>query len=756
MIFRPPVDPVFVCVMLAVALVMGVVAYRTILVELTSVSMRGAWAGLAVLRTLAIVGVAFIGLGPTTLQERPIDTASGAVHVLIDGSASMCVDDIIVDRRRFTRADLANRWIEKLLDSEVTTSIRLHRIGEEWTPLTGAAPAVAPTDDASRLVDQARRVIQSARPGDEMLLLTDGHDTTEADWISIAEDANERELRVHAAPLGRDDPVADLAVRLLPDRSSVFRDQSLILRGDIRRRGFDEREVTVELYQNDRLIDQRMVRLQQSRTPIDYTVVPTPFDESASSGLAAFRLEVTPLPGERWTENNTRHAFVRVNAERIRVVLFENEPYWDSRYLIAALRRDTQVELTTVIGLGPSERLTRFAPGDESDWAGAPLSTPPVTAEALARFDVIVLGRGIERWFPGSAAIALATFVEARGGAIVFARGRPVGSDSSDAGQETRRILESIAPVRWGDDRATVTGVEVTPEGRSRPPLNFGSLGDTESILTELPGLIARTRVESRRSLSEIWLRAESDTGTGADADADAALVATVQSGNGRTLAVLTDGLWRWAFVSPETDSYRSVYESFWARTVRWLVGAADLLPGQDVALSVDRTAAAPGDRVRITATMRFAPDDWSPPVVIVTLPSGESTPVALSSEQRGPDRFTGEFVPAEEGVHLVEYSDEEVSAAPVTTRFAVHASSVERLETSSRPEELRALAESTGGEVFEHDDWDEFTESIRKTAQARIVLPRPQDAWPRWWFLAALLGLLSSEWLIRRRLGWT
>src|SRR5690606_1143757 len=105
------------------------------------------------------------------------------------------------------------------------------------------------------------------------------------------------------------------------------------------------------------------------------------------------------------------------------------------------------------------------------------------------------------------------------------------------------------------------------------------SVAPTRAILTELPGLIAATRVEREKAASLVLLRQ-------APADGQTpgmAAVAHARVGRGRVMAVMGEGLWRWAMLPPDRAALDPVYDLFWSRAVRWLATGGEFLPGQDV-----------------------------------------------------------------------------------------------------------------------------------------------------------------------------
>src|SRR5690606_14305778 len=152
-------------------------------------------------------------------------------------------------------------------------------------------------------------------------------------------------------------------------------------------------------------------------------------------------------------------------------------------------------------------------------------------------------------------------------------RGRPVELGTPQGAAVWER-LGPLSPISWADELVRGAPLELTPEGQAQSPLDLGPLG-AEDWLAELPGALATVRRHDDRSLASIWLRQRPlDPDTPA-----AAAVAHQRVGRGQVLAILSQGLWRWAFLPPDRSGLDAVYPTFWTRTIRKLAQSPDLLP---------------------------------------------------------------------------------------------------------------------------------------------------------------------------------
>jgi len=750
-----PIVPIgFALVVIGVAVVLSwrvcyCIPRRVANTDRVSFLVRSIWFGM---RFVVVGGLGVVLLGPSVVREN-LDTYLDRPVVLfaVDTSQSMCVEDAVgLDGGAVGRLDgVRAHWLSEAFLAKLREVAQPRFYAFDETLREVGPGALKAGGRSTLLTEHIATLLRRDRGAVGVVLLTDGHDTSGDDPKLLASMASESGMPIHVVPTGLETRRPDVAVRLTADQSVVFSGQATNLRAEIEQTGFDDRSITVVLRQNDEVIDRRSVVLDGARTRVVFPVEPSGMEDErgdGEEGLCSYEIEVSPFPDEAVDENNRRHAFVRVTGEPIRVVLFENEPYWDTTFLIRTLRADAQVDLTTVIGMGRVQRVQRETVDEEV------LFPEPLTEEWLSGFDVVLFGRGVERWFYGEALGAFERYLTRQGGTVVLARGVPVGDNTTVEGRAALDVIARYSPVRWG--KGLIEGGVLERElGRPvESTVDFGALGDTDSILSVLPGMLAQTKVEGELALSNVWLR----TSHGEEWSGSAA-VATRRVGRGRVLAIMVDGLWRWAMLPSWYEDLDSVYDLFWMRTIRWLAGSGEMLPGRDVGLSVDRLTLEPDEVQTISVRTRVMEPGVFEPVLTVVGPDGREhsleAMVDRSASTSAIRRYTALYTPGDEGVYVVRLENAIAEKVPGTfsCRFAVYDSNRERLDTSARPGVLEHLADSTGGVVFPVDQPERFLEYVTKWRQAERVDFRPEPIWDRWWIFTVVVLLLCIEWGWRR-----
>lgn len=764
-VYRPPLSPWLIGAMVALALIAAAAAYA----RAAGDGGRVRAAALAGLRLLALAGVAWVLAGPSVMRGVEPGDRQPRISVLVDTSASMTERDVesSVDEsdEPMTRFDaIAQHWLEPAFLGALGERARLELLGfdESIHRLEpGQAAAHDPDGEGTHLLAAIERIVRANDAPDVAVVLSDGRDTRDAMSDRLLGRLAEGTTRLFTVPLGAPHRGPHLALEAWPEADVLHAGESTTIHAAVSQHGYADREIGVGLYHDGERIDARRIAFDDDRAArrVRFDVTP-PGPGPRSVALREYELRLGGAEGLEAADGSSQEhhrdrVFVQVSRERIRVALLEGEPHWDTRFLARVLRRDRRVALDAVHALG-AERTLQL-----TDEQGERLALDALDAEALGRFDVVILGKGAERFFPGNRAALLKQYIREHGGALVLARGRPFDMET-DRGREAMAHLEPVAPVTWGEGELSRLRVALTPEGAQSPLLALdealaepGDDGDDEQmLLTRWPQMIAATRIESTRAASEVLLRQAAK----GQAPAMASLV-HARAGRGRVLAVLSDGLWRWALLADDEQAERGVYELLWRRAMRWLAADGDFLPGQDVALTLDRTVAEPDEPVNVSVATRHAPEGFDPVLMRVD-PAGARHRVRLERAPESATEWRGTLRAAEPGVHRLELhapdQPELASAeAPIVSHLAVRRRSIETLDTAARPEVLETLAERSGGASLALDETDRLLEFVRDLGQARRVAREPAYAFARWPAFAMIALCLGLEWLLRRRSGW-
>jgi uncharacterized membrane protein len=604
------------------------------------------------------------------------------------------------------------------------------------TDLAGALDAVASGSGGS-----TRRLAGA-------LVVSDGADNAAlAEGLGPEARAKLRALGVpvNAVAVGRGSP-RDLAIERLAVDEFAFVRNTVTVEATLRARGFSDEEVRVVLRREGAVVASTTVRLERGR---DRYTVPLSFAPDVT-GTFVFTVAAPVFAGEAVAENNARSFVLRVIRDRVRVLLVAGRPSWDVRFLRGLLKQDPNVDLVSFFIL----RSNADDAGPQQDLSLIPFPVTEIFGEQLRTFDAVVFvnfayapyrGLEIERFLPN-----LREYVKGGGGFVMVG-----GEQSFGDGRYGETPLAEVLAVASADGTSMAQGElapRLTVEGRRHP---VTSLAPGEAANAAAWGALpALTGVNLTRPLSpgagaSVLLEAPGVLVDGRPAP----LVAVREVGEGRTLAVATDATWRWGFVAAESGQGNRAYLRFWNAALRWLVRDPGLAPLQ---VEPDAPSVEPGAPVGLSMTARKP--DWGPAAgerLSAELVAEDGRSVARGEAVAGDDGTARlELVPPGPGAYKIVARDQ-AGGEVATGAVAVRGAGPEDADAAPRPELLSAIAEATGG-AFTALPGGELPDL--KLADPEIVEIGRRKAlpvWDRWWYLAAIAGLLASEWVLRRRWGY-
>ncbi len=740
---------------------------------------------------LALIAMAVLMIAQITLVLKR--TGLPYVAVLVDDSLSMTIVDhypdkprkAMVERLKAAGTDKAglSRWnlLRTLLSEDKGSLLQGVTEGHKlraWfltglRPVCGGRLATCPTADAIAELRQAAPKGECTRLGggvravlDELrgtalsaiVVLTDGINTEGPPLGEAAEYARRRGVPLYFVGLGSDRPDLDLRLSDLMVDDVVFVDDVVNFECRLTADGFQGRKVPVVLREKGKPAVLAKVEVtagpdgqpQQVRLPYRPT----------RTGRFEFVVEAVPQEGELQTENNRQMRSVEVRKEKIRVLLVQAYPSFEFRYLRNMLQRDETIALNTVLQDADPE----YAEQDASALRAFPLGR-----EELFAYDVVIVGDANPALLGATALANLADFVgqPAKGGGLVLIAG-PAYMPAAYRETPLSRLLpfslgtEVPSPrsvpgprsgVRYPDPAAVLTEgfvVQPTDLGLASPAMQLGDTPeDTERIwrslaplywLLELPELKPGVRV-----------LAEHPTRTTPDGRR-LPVFCLQYVGAGKVLFHATDETWRWRYQAG--DKY---FARYWVQTIRWLCRSKLGEAGRWATLSTDRREYALGEPVRLRvrfADERLAPAEDDGVTVVVELSGRQTQRVQLRRGAAGRGVFEGQLDRPGVGSYHAWVAAPVLTGRAVAADFTVAPPPGEFAQIRMDAAEMRRAARQTGGQFYTFETAGRLAEDLPPGQQVPVESLPPRPLWNRWPVLAAFLGLLIAEWILRKRGG--
>ena len=684
---------------------------------------------LLVFRLLGLAAVLALLLQPSRLEEIPPVVTDRVTVVAVDDSKSMAQKDVAQGTRsQAAKSILTDAGIVEPGGTVGDGKLRLFKFSEDASPIAGTA--LLDTNGASTRTHRAVSTMLAALGANEsaraLIVLSDGHDFELVNPAKTGFMARQRGVPIYAVALGRQGKVRDVSVRITSYQPYCYVKQKARISGALRLIGCELETINVELLRGDKVVQtQRIAGSDQPEVAVHFDVT------EPVVGQYEYELRVTPLDGESDRENNHALTYLNVIDQQIQVLFLEGAPYWDTTFLQRSLLRNDKMNVDSIVQYAEGKaRVVRKKAGEKE-------LKIPASAEAWGRYDVVVLGRSVEKLLSADGLKQLENYVRNRGGTVIFSRGPAFG------GALAQNELE---PVIWSAQPMEHVRLQVAREGQALAP--FRAIAGPEAA-DALPEMIAGYGVVEKKPLTATLAAVQSAGG----GDPTPGMVHR-RFGEGQVLSVGVDGLWRWAF-NAKVEGVNTLFDRFWDQMILWLMAGRDFLPTQQFSLRASSANIPLGEKIYFRAVKRDAAVKMADVPLVIADAGGEVGRTVLSaSDPNAPDKFTAEFLPAKAGKYAAtaKFPDGTSQSA----RFIVFDENLEQTEVATDAGYLRKLCESSGGRLLQPGDLGKLLAELNNEKVDAVPVQKLTSAWDRVWVFWLIGALFGADWYLRRRWGLT
>lgn len=732
---------------------------------------------------LAAIRIALVALLLTMMYGWMRDryrTDLPDVVVVVDDSGSMNVADQYDDRRLTSRLE---RWLQAnafkepsrvnlakslLLDPERGWLSSLHEKYNLKLYLLSTAARIQSGTEAeqkdvlraleakgefSRLGNGLQDILESqrGRPTAAVILLTDGV-TTEGKPISeVAHYARRKQIPLFVVGMGDERPPRDLRLSDLLVDDAVFLGDVVNFDLRLAGSGFASQQVNVWLRRqgSDEVLAQQTLTLTGDASAQSVRLSYRP----AQEGDYEFVVGADPLPNESNLENNRLKQLVHVRDETIRVLYVQEYPSPEFRFLKTLLERGLKrdnggkaIELSTVLQEADQEYVALDETAER---------VFPVSREELFKYDVVLFGDVNPTYLSRPVLENLLAFVTERGGGLVFIAGprhTPLAYRGSPLEDLFPCDLSSVTLPTAESLLTRTRRVQPTPLGAVSPPLQ---LADTAAGNLDL----WRSLPPLRWFLPSLEPRVGAHVLTVAEGDSAASelahpLLLMQYVGAGRVVFQATDESYLWSRFQG-TDLY---YERYWIQLIRYLSRSRLLGTSRGVELTSDRSQYYRGEAVPLH--VRFLDDRMAPVaddgvVVVVEQEHGRRQRIKLQRDIARRGIFEGSVSSLAEGTYRAWLAAPTVEGTPPAADFMVLPPPGEQARLAMDAADLRLAAKTSNGIFYDMQSASRLVDDLPEGRQVRIESLPSAPIWNSPVLAGLFVGLLTLEWLLRKRMGW-
>ncbi len=233
---------------------------------------------------------------------------------------------------------------------------------------------------------------------------------------------------VYVVPIGNPHRLRDIALVGVGAPPVAMRNDDIIIEAHLEAFQCEGQRCVVQLIAGAEVVDFREVEIDSdfiSRTVRFVQRVP-------EIGEQSFQIAIVPIDGEVTDQNNFETIEVNVTRSDIKILLADELPRWEFRYLAQLFRRDSKVQCDEILF---RPRMIATGRREESQ-------SFPVTVDQWDQYDVVILGDLPTEHLPTASQESLVEYLQQRGGTLVM-----IAGDRAMPHQYMGSPLEAILPV---------------------------------------------------------------------------------------------------------------------------------------------------------------------------------------------------------------------------------------------------------------------------------------------------------------------
>ena len=658
----------------------------------------------------------------------------------------------LTDQSRLSRNEKITTWLtssEKSWLTGLEDNVRLARytFNSEVQPVadrdwrgaldgltnTGAAGATDLKAALARAVQDASR-----QPLGAVVLVTDGGHNVASDPRDVA--SSLRGVPLYVVPIGSTEMPRDVMLHHVQAPHAAFKNDVVLIDAMVSAFGCPDETITVELLSDGTVVDRKT--LQATGAVYDGRLT---FHWKADNlGRHVLRLRAVPLPKEASLDNNEVEIPVEVMEDTIRVLLADNYPRWEFRYLANLFKRDKHIEFEQLL----------FQPNEQADQTQPTPHFPQTDAE-WRRYRVVILGDVTPAQFPPEQQEMLRKYVADGGGNLVVIAG-DTAMPASFASQPLGAMIPAV-PGAPPDPRNGFS-LEVTVEGTSAPPTQLeddalASQRIWREMTTRLP--IYNLSAFSKPKPTAHVLIAAVRPQAGAEAEA---YMSWQYIGDGRVIYLSAPISYELRYGQGDLYHHR-----FWGQLLRWAIAREMSGGSKTVHLTADKNVYTQGDDAQVS--LRLSELDGQPvtggKINIEAYREHSLFKTVEAAEEPGSPGFyhaklddlpVGRVTFRAAGPKIQSLLHAESHPDPVEETVVVDPTgNIEMNNPVCNLPLLKQIADAAGGALLPPAALQNALNGLNVAPETTEVVVSRQPLWNRWSLLWIFIICLSTEWLARR-----
>jgi hypothetical protein len=602
-------------------------------------------------------------------------------------------------------------------------------------------------EDSTDINGALSRAAQEAakQPVDAVVLVTDGGHNTARDPREGA--AALRGIPTYIVPIGTTEMPRDVVLHHTHSPRAVFKNDTVVVDSMVTAYDCQGEQLRIDLLRDGVVADTQKLavdsKIFDGRIRFQW--------KAEELGRHALEVRVAPVPREHSLANNEARVEVDVMKDTIRVLIADDFPRWEFRYLTALFKRDKHIDFEQLL----------FEPNDTGGAGSSPEF--PRDPEAWRRYRVVILGDVSPAHFPPARQEMLKKYVTEGGGNLIVVAGE-TAMPGAYAGQPLGSMIPSTAspdPI----DPAVGLGLVVTAEGSVSLPtqLEDDPLA-SERIWREMSAKLPvfnLSEICQPKPTSHVLIAAVKPNSPPGARAGQKAYFSWEYAGAGRVVYLAAPISYQLRYANGDLYHHR-----FWGQLLRWAI-ARDLSGGsKTVRLAADKDRYEQGGQAQIVMRL-LKPDGEAVAGADASVEArmdGRLVKVlALREEPNSPGAYRGTFdgLPAgginirAAGRSVQSLLGAEGRAEPVELKLDVDPQGGSELSNPlCNLSLLGQIADAAGGSVIPPGAVQNALARLDETPRVKETTLSSRPLWDRWSLFWILIACLTFEWIARKHYG--
>jgi len=706
---------------------------------------RGQWQTLLALRVLAIIIVVLLLFRPVFSYHKELKELP-ALIILLDTSASMSIAD---DATGVTRFNQARQQIEQWWN-QLAGDFNLHVIefSEGARPLEQASQLMGLSPDGkatslSAALDFARNKLPSGDV-EAVIMLSDGIHNSAGKPEQVALRMG---IPVHTVGVGAslrsDLSYRDVQVTGMDCPDRMMLNNKARITASVEGIGLAGRVVKVILEDEGQKLEEVELTLDEveGSQEVQFEIRPT------VQGRHTYTVRVPPVGEEKIEENNQRSAVALVVEPGIRVLYLEGTLRAEYGALVQRfLSKDPDLEFCALLQTRTNVFLKR------SNIEGFQLNTIPSDQESVDNFDVFIFGDLDSSYIRPEQQQLFVQRIRDGAGLVMLG-----GYHSLGPGGYAETPLGAVLPVLLGNreiGQVTDPFLPVLSPDGTRHPI-FANIADFfptqsgEAKVAGLPPLQGSTRVGPARPGATVLATCPVEGN-------QMPVLAIQPVDKGRTAVFCGDTTRNWQ-QGPRAMDQDSPFLQFWGQLVRWLAGrTSEVTAEASIVASADKGYYEPGEMITVSAVVRDEQGEGTDEATVsakIRGPAGRPDKMEMSIVPGPGGHYSGAYEPKAAGSYEIEVEARLGELTLTADKIAVEVGrpnlEFEKLDLDEKM--LARIAANTGGRCMHISTASHLIDQLDRTIRRKRQYKEKPLFWPPL-FWAMFVGLLTAEWVLRRR----